>query len=385
MNIIQKLFQRPQRERQAVIEINNAFSSFSGTAYGNATFRAAVDSIARHVGKLTAHGDNAAYCALLSNSPNPYMGGYDLLYKTATAYFTQNNAFILLDRAESGLRNCYPLTPSSVEFIGDPSRAGSNDGGLYAQMRFSDGREVLFPYGDIIHLRRHYYGNDLLGESNAPLFPLLDTAGTLNQGIAASVKNGTSIRGVLKFTSLVNPAQVKAEKAQFIADYFHPGNSGGLAATDQRFDFVPTNITPYNIPQEQITAVNAQIYGYLGVSPKIVSGEYSEDDFSAFYESVIEPFALQLSQEFSRKAGADITFTAERLEFSSAATKIKLLHEAAPLGLMTINEARKLLALPAVPDGYKRLISLNYIDAAKANQYQLESEEKANDTANTGV
>ena len=71
---------------------------------------------------------------------------------------------------------------------------------------------MTFAYRDIIHLRRHFLTNDLLGDSNAPLFPLLDTAETLNQGISASVKNGTSIRGVLKFASLVNPAQVKAEK-----------------------------------------------------------------------------------------------------------------------------------------------------------------------------
>jgi len=234
-------------------------------------------------------------------------------------------------------------------------------------------------------LRRHFYGNDLLGDSNAPLFPLLDTAQTLNQGIAASVKNGVNIRGVLKFTSLVNPEQVRREKEQFVADYFNTTNSGGVAATDQRFDFIPTNTTPYTIPQEQIEAVNRQIYDYLGINPKIVSGSYSEDEFSAFYESVIEPFALQLSQEFTRKAGAEITFTAEHLEFSSAATKIKLLHEATPLGLMTLNEARKLLALPPVPDGDKRLQSLNYVSADKAKQYQLESEVSENDTANTGV
>jgi len=270
---------------------------------------------------------------------------------------------------EPGEDGLYPLNPSSVEF-----QQGQN-GELYANMRFSDGREVLFPYSDIIHLRRHYYGNELSGAENFPLFGLLDTADTLNQGIAASVKTGTSIKGVLKFTSLVNPAQLKAEKEQFIADYFNPGNNSGVAATDNRFDFVPTNITPYNVPQDTLNAVNAQIYAYIGVSPKIVSGEYSEDDFSAFYESLVEPLALQMSLEFSRKTGAEIRFTSERLEYSSAATKIKLLHEAAPLGLMTINEARKLLALPPVADGNTRLQSLNYVNSAKAELYQeIESE-----------
>lgn len=375
MGILSSLFRAKPRGQQAVIEINsNTFSSFSGTAYGNAAFRAAVDAISRHAAKLQAHSADPALDALFQNAPNPYMSAYDLLYKTAAAYFTNNNAFMLLQRDTAGsICEVYPLIPQSVEY------QSGTDGALYVICQFNDGKRVTVPYGDLIHLRRHFLSHDLLGESNAPLYPLLDTAQTLNQGIAASVRNGTSIRGILRFASLVNPAQVKAEKEQFVADYFNQSNSGGIAATDQRFEFSPTNIAPYSIPQEQIDAVNGQIYDYLGISAKIVSGEYTEDNFSAFYESIIEPFALQLSQELYRKCGVEFVFTAERLEFSSAATKIKLLHEAAPLGLITLNEARKLLALPPVADGERRLQSLNYVNAEGADKYQeIESEDNTN-------
>lgn len=376
MGIFTKLFRQKPKMPQAVIEINNTFSSFSGTAYGNAAFRAAVDAIGRHTAKLQAHSGDKQLEVLLNNAPNAYMSGYDLLYKTAAAYFTHNNAFLLLSRDSTGrIAAVYPITPQSVEFC------PGADGAVYLECLFSDGRPVVFPYSDVVHLRRHFLTNDLLGDGNAPLFPLLDTAETLTQGIAASVKNGTSIRGVLKFTSLVNPTQVKAEKEQFVADYFNPANSGGVAATDQRFDFVPTNTAPYSIPQEQVEAVNRQIYDYLGVNGKIISGSYNENEFSAFYESVVEPFALQLSQEMKLKCGAEITFTAERMEFSSADTKIKLLHEAAPLGLMTVNEARHLLALPPVADGDRRLQSLNYVSAEKADAYQLEESEGNTDEA----
>ena len=370
MSIFDRLIKRKPAQAQAVIEIENQYTAFSGTAYGNAAFRATVDAIGRHTAKLQAHSDDSSLEALLNEAPNAYMSGYDLLYKTAAAYFTNNNAFMLLARDDTGrITAVYPITPQSVEFH------PGTDGAIYLECLFSDGRQVIFPYGDIIHLRRHFLTNDLLGDGNAPLFPLLDTAQTLTQGIAASVKNGTSIRGVLKFTSLVNPAQVKAEKEQFVSDYFNPANSGGVAATDQRFDFVPTNIAPYTIPREQVETVNRQIYDYLGVNEKIISGSYDENAFTAFYESVMEPFALQLSQEFKLKSGAEIVFSAERMEFSSADTKIKLLHEAAPLGLITVNEARKLLALPPVADGDRRLQSLNYVSAEKADAYQLEESE----------
>lgn len=368
MNILSKLFGRQQKP-QAFIEINSAFNSFSGTGYNSAAFRAAVDAIARHTAKLQAHSADTGLETLLTQAPNAYMSAYDLLYKTAAAYFTHNNAFMLLQRDGGRITAIYPITPASVEF------SPGSDGALYLECTFPDGRQVTFPYSDVIHLRRHFLTNDLLGDGNAPLYSLLDTADTLNQGIAASVKNGTSIRGVLKFTSLVNPAQVKAEKEQFVSDYFNPANNGGIAATDQRFDFAPANIAPYSVPKEQFETINRQITDYLGVGASIVNGTYTENEFSAFYESIVEPFALQLSQEFRLKSGAEITFTAERMEFSSADTKIKLLHEAAPLGLITVNEARKLLALPPVADGDRRLQSLNYVSADKADAYQLEESE----------
>jgi HK97 family phage portal protein len=374
MNLL-SLFKRGPKQQAAVIEIQNSFTAFSGGAFNSPVFRAAVDAVARHAAKLCGHSDDKSLETLLTASPNPYMSAFDMLYRVTASYYTSNNAFCLIDREGGIIRALYPLTPSSVEFEATP------DGALYAKMRFSDGREVLLAYSDLVHIRRHYYGgnNELTGADNCPLFGLIDTADTLQQGISARVKNGTSIKGVLKFTSLVNPAQLKAEKQQFIQDYFNVSNSGGIAATDQRFDFVPTNIIPYTVPADTLNAVNAGICAFIGISPKIVTGDYSEDEFSAFYESCIEPLALQLSLEFSRKCGVAVTFTSERLEFASAATRIKLIHEAAPLGVLTVNECRKLLALPPIEGGEKTLQSLNYVNAAKADKYQLESEVQEND------
>lgn len=364
MNPLTRLFKKQSAPLGVTLEIQSGFTAFSGTAYGSAAFRSAVDAIARHAAKLQGHADEPSLERLLRESPNAYMTAYDLLYKTATAYFTANNAFILIDRTGDHIRALYPLSPASVEFV------GASGGDLYARLIFADGRQVLLPYGDLIHLRRHFATNELLGSNNAPLYPLIDTAHTLNEATGAAVKNATNIRGILKFTSLVNPAQVKAEKELFVRDYLSLSNTGGIAATDQRFEFIPTNTSPYSVPHEQVDAVNREIFAYLGVSPKIVTGEYTEDEFAAFYESLLEPLALQMSLEFSRKCGADIRFTSERLEFSSARTRISLLRELLPFGVISINEARRLLALPEVEDGDKRLQSLNYVTADKADVYQ---------------
>ena len=198
---------KPKPQAAAVLEINNSFSSFTGSAFNSPVFRAAVDAVARHCAKLTAHSDNRPLETLLTESPNAYMSCYDLLYRVAAAYFINNNSFCLIERGGGGVSALYPLNPSSTEF-----QQGA-DGALYVLMRFADGREVIFPYSDIIHLRRHYFNHELTGADNSPLYGLLEVSDVLNQGISASVKNGTSIKGVLQFTSLVNPQQLKAENS----------------------------------------------------------------------------------------------------------------------------------------------------------------------------
>jgi len=37
-------------------------------------------------------------------------------------------------------------------------------GTLYVKFYFMEGGTVVLPYSDVIHLRRHYYNNDLLGQ-----------------------------------------------------------------------------------------------------------------------------------------------------------------------------------------------------------------------------
>lgn len=116
----------------------------------------------------------------------------------------------------------------------------------------------------------------------------------------------------------------------------------------------------------------------------IVNSSYNEDQFSAFYESTLEPIALQLSLEFTRKVfndreqtfGNSICFESGRLIFSSNATKVNMIKELVPLGLLSINQALEILNLPSIPDGDKRLQTLNVVDATKAEQYQLGGDEK---------
>ena len=71
--------------------------------------------------------------------------------------------------------------------------------------------------------------------------------------------------------------------------------------------------------------------------------------------------------------------------YANNATKLNMIKELTPLGLLTVNEAREILNLSPVPDGDNRLQSLNYVNADKADEYQLGASNEADNTADSEV
>lgn len=114
---------------------------------------------------------------------------------------------------------------------------------------------------------------------------------------------------------------------------------------DNKMDYIPASNQAEVVNEKQIEAIKTKIYGYLGISEKIVNSTYSEDEWAAFYESVIEPIALQFSLELTEKIftkreqafGNSILLEANRLQFASNTTKTHILKELMPLGLLTVD------------------------------------------------
>jgi HK97 family phage portal protein len=304
------------------------------------------------------------------------MTAYDLMYKLVTHYYLYNNAFAYLDKDEKGnLKAIWPIRPHSMEYLADPT------GKLFCKFIVGKGKTYILPFEDVFTIRRFFNDNDLLGDTNTAILPTLELAHTQSEGMSQAIKANATIRGILKYNQVLSPEKLKEEKEAFINDYLTVANSGGIAAIDSKAEYIPLEIKPTAIDEKQLAAVKQKVYEYLGITESIVNSSYTEEEFNAFYESVIEPLALQFSLELTDKIftpreqafGNMIMFEANRLQFSSSSTKTNILKELMPLGLFTINQALEILNLPPVEDGDRRLQTLNVISADKADQYQLEN------------
>ena len=358
-----------EMNKNAVYIEREYIGAWQGEAYENDIFRAGVDTIARHCAKLKGVSPHAQLNRLLQLRPNKYMSAFDFLYKLATNLYTFGNAWSLIDFDKRGnVKGLYPLSPANVE-ISDS---------LIVNMQFRNGKSATFDYNELIHIRRHFCTNDILGASNSAINSAVELAEAENQGITYGIKNAVNLRGILKYTSLLNDKDLQEIKNKFVNDYLSFDNSAGVIALDTKAEYIPIKNEPIILNSEQSSAIRKKIFSYLGIPESVVEGNYTEDTFSAFYESVIEPFALALSLEMTSKLltereinrGEKIYFESSRLQFSNNATKVKMIAELMPLGILSINQALEMLNLPPVAGGDKRLQSLNFIDSKQANEYQ---------------
>jgi HK97 family phage portal protein len=360
------------------------FTSFTGDAYEQDTVRTAVDAIARNGAKLkpkhirrTADGMQKADSnleQLLQVRPNPYMDAYSFYYKVITQWYLKNNAFIYIQRDAFGtVRGLYPLLSSTVELL-------EVSGEMFARFNFMGGQTVVLPYTDLIHLRRFFYKHDIYGEtSDAALTPALNLVTTTNQGIVNAIKSSASLRGILKFTSMMKREDLIKQRDDFMKDYMSINNDGGVAATDGKFDYTELKSTPMMINATQMKLIEEKVYKYFNVNASIVMSDYSEQQWASFYESVLEPISLQLSLEFTAKLfttgqkgfGNEIVFEANRLQYATNATKISVVTLLMDRGLLSKNDALEIFNLPPIDGGEMRIMSLNFIDASKANEYQV--------------
>ena len=339
---------------------NPYFSTASENIYDSKVARTCIDRIATHCAKLIPrHIQNnmgrlidGDINYLLQHRPNPIMNTYDFIYKTISMLYTDSNAFVFIQKNDRGLIEAfYPVLAVSYDLL------QSQDNKMYLQFQFINGKTYTIPYLDLIHLRLFYNKHDIYGTSNRILRTDLETALTTSEGIKNAIRTSNNLKGILKFTNtMLKPKDIKENKDAFVKDFLSMENTSGIASLDAKAEFEPLNLKPITLDKAQMEQVNYNIYDYFGISENVVRNHFTDDEWNAFYEGVIEPRAIQMSYEFTNKIFSDeairnghkIVFTANRLQYQSLEKKIKLLQQTLPYGIWSKDQVLEILDLPPI-------------------------------------
>ena len=359
---------------QLVTERGNGFYAWNGNLYKSDIIRSCIRPKSRAIGKLVAKHiredtngikiNPEPYMRMLLFEPNPYMTGQMLQERLMTQLMLNSNAFALIVRDENGYpMQIYPIPCQSAEVIYNSA------GDIFIKFTLPNGKTPTFPYTDIIHLRRDYYSNDMFGESPMDvLAPVMDIITTTDQGIVKAIKNSNIIRYLLKFRMQLKDEDIKKHVQDFTDSFLTVNNmnAGGAAAVDSKYDLEQLKQESYVPNAQQMDRSITRLFNFFNTNEKIIQSKWTEDEWTAYYEAEIEPDAVQMSGEFTRKLfsrkqigfGNKILFVATNLQHASMATKLKL-SDMVDRGAMTPNEWRETMNMGPIEGGEKAIRRLD--------------------------
>lgn len=397
MGLFEKIFQKPLLEEKVrgYFKTLNAyrpvFTSFSGGVYEMELTRAAVHAAAVHASKLKPEVIGSAYKNLnnvLQFKPNPFMDTTKFLYKISTILDCENNAFIVpmygADmRTVVGFYPVHPMRCEIKEYEGQP----------YLVYHFGSGQAAAIEFERVGILNKFFYKDDFFGETNQALYPTMQLLTTQNQGIIEGVKQAANIRFLARLTNTFKAQDIIDERKRFTEDNLSVDNNSGVLMFDNKYTDVKQIVSkPFIVDDKQMQFIKDNVYSYFGVNDSILQNKFKDEDWNAFYEGKIEPFALQLSLVLSNMLftptqisyGNKVMLTANRLQYADNKVKLAVVTQMFDRGMMSRNEGLEVFNMPPVDGGDKRYIRKEYAEIDKLNESQGVQEGGNNNAIQTG-
>lgn len=371
------------------------FSQFGNDIYASDIVNNCIRTIATEISKLSPKHIrttnniqtyvNSSINRLLKFAPNELMTTKDFLEKCTWIYEKNYNCFIYpkyeLKEVPGGTvryyTGFYPLNPSEVDFLEDAS------GTLYIKFYFKNGDHYTLPYADIIHWRKDFSDNDLMGgdvngnPKTQDILSVLQINHNLIEGIEKGVKSSLAIRGILKIKTMLDDENQEKEREEF--EQKLANSQSGILAMDLKGEYIPLTINPKIVDKDTLEFIERKILSHYGVSLPILNGDFTDEQYQAFYEKKLESMLISLGQAFSKTlftnreldCGNEVIFYGQKLLFTNTKNKIAVADILGNRGALTDNQLLELFGYPPFEGGDTRHMSLNYINRDIADNYQM--------------
>ena len=377
MSLFDKLFGNRPKERgryngqfKMLTPYSPTFRKWGGQIYESDLVRAAINVRATHISKLKIDVLGSAKPSLkrkLEKGPNQYQTWSQFMYRLSTILDIHNTAFIVPVWDEYGeISGIYAPLPNDVEIV-----LYGNTPYLRYTFAWGERASVDLEYCGI--LTKFQYKSDFFGEYNTALESTMQLLDTQKQGIEEGIKSTATYRFMAKVNNFSKAEDLKRERSRFSEENFgKDAEARGLLLFPNTYtDIKQIETKPYVADAETMKVIKTNVFNYFNVNEDVLEAKAYGDSWSAFYEGVVEAFAIQFSEVMTRmlytfreqSEGNKVMATSNRLQYMSNADKLNVSSQMLDRGIMSINEVREIWNLPDVEGGDRRIIRGEYYDA----------------------
>ena len=404
---LDKLKRKPKKKTVYADMLNGytpIFSQFGHDIYSSDVVQQAINCIVMECKKLIPMHVKTMGCDVVPvsgniqsvlNMPNEAMTTTDFIEKIIWQLYFNYNAFVIptyytLENANGSIQKVYtglyPIAPTNVDFLQDES------GKLYVKFTFANNCETTLNYSDVIHIRKNYSVNEFMGGNefgqpdNEALLKTLDLNNKLLTNLSKAMVSSCAVNGVVKFNTMMDDG--KTEKAMHDLEEKLKNSESGFLPLDIRSEFQPIEREIQMVDAETLQFIDDKILRHFGVPYCILTGDYTLEQYNAFFQKTIEPICRMLSQAFTRALftqrerafGNEIKFYTKDLIFMSTDQTLEMVNLLGASGSLYENEKRVAFGLRPLPElEGVRMMSLNYVNVEYAREYQLQPKEGVTD------
>lgn len=334
------------------------FTTWNGELYESELVRATIDARARHISKLKVEIQGAAKPTLqtkLRLKPNNWQTWSQFLYRTSTILDMHNTAVIV--PVYDDLMNpvgYYTVLPKKCSIV-------QVDGVPFLRYEFINGQRASDYLSECAILTKFQYKSDFFGETNHALDPTMRMIHLNNESIKEAVKNGASYKFIARVNNFTKTEDLAKERKRFTEANLkaEEDNSGILLFPNTYTDIKQISMGGVTVPEAEMNEIRTSVYNYFGVNEDVLQSKSYGDSWAAFYESVIEPFAIQFSETMTqamftdreRAQGSLLMATSNRLQYMTTTEKLNVSSQMADRGILNRDEIREIWNLPPLPDG----------------------------------
>ena len=389
MGLLSRFF--PRREQQlppapigyfqTLTEPAPSFVSWSGSLYDHPMTRAAIERFAAACSKAKPEVVGSKTCKpnvrkLFESWPNDLMTWPAFLAKAATIYEMDTTVFVVpgLDRDLNTVA-LFPLKPSYTDVV-------DLDGEPWFVFHLMTGEVMAIEVARVAVVSKFQYLSDFFGEGNDVMDPTLALMDAQRQAEMQAIQNGARIRFIGRVNGLTHGDDLKQKRESFYIDNLSASNRTGLMLYDNTFtDIEQIDEKRFIIDEDEMERVTKPLFYYFGTNESILTNQYTEDEWGAYYEGRVEQFLVGLSESLTKSqytqrevlGGNRIMFSSSRLQYASNKTKLELIRQLGGMGVLTVNEAREIMQLPAMPGGDARIVRGEYYLIDEENNIIAES------------
>lgn len=347
-----------------------SFSSFEGSVYEMDLTRSAIHTIATHTSKLNMEVKGSANTNLgrrLQTKANEVQDTSKYLYRLATILQVTNNALIIptYNEITQNINGFYPL-------LADDGKVVEYENELYLVYTFL-GKRHAKPISEIGIMNQFQFKDELFGGSNHSMKPTLNLLHYQNQGMIEAIKSGASIRFMAQLMNIINDDDMEAERNKFAKQNLADNPTGVMLFDSKYKEVKQVTSNPVMIDDKQMQQIKENVYAHFGVNDKILQNSFNSEEWAAFYEGKIEPFAIQASLVHSNLAFTErelandnfIMLTANRLQYLSPAEKLSTVTQLFDRGFITHNQGREIYNMSPIDGGDKYYIRKEYSETTK--------------------